>query len=511
VSVSFQSSAFRDSSPEHSWLQPGALTACRKQSNAAARDRAGKTTMPLHRDYEICWRNYRGFENTERIAIRPLTILLGPNNAGKTSIISPLLLLNQTMISRDSETPLVTSGALVDAGHFKDIIHNHDTSKSLFFGFYYHLHERLRKRRQIQGVGAYPPGAIEVTIGASKASQNMVLQNFEVFDVYERLFLQKTRRRDGSYSLKAKALGKMAPEEKYAIAHTKPVNFLFSPAATLNMLRRRSTAAQGSLGSDGEIADRPPSRKLTPAFALYLGTIATVFDELLRILRDLSYIGPLRERLRRYYEVSEEMPPSVGVHGQHMATLIHRRPDLKAPLNSWVQRFGFGTELISEELSAEVFSLFFVGHNPSVKTNVADAGFGASQVLPLIVQSLAAETDSLTFAEQPEIHLNPDLQAALADLFVDMANRDQTVVVETHSEHLFLRLRTLVAEKRIEHAKVAIYFVEKDNGISIVKNIPVQQNGHISSEAWPKGFFEQTLKESLALATAQSRGESKAD
>jgi predicted ATPase len=88
---------------------------------------------------------------------------------------------------------------------------------------------------------------------------------------------------------------------------------------------------------------------------------------------------------------------------------------------------------------------------------------------------------------------------------VEMANSDHRVIVETHSEHLLLRLRRLVADGSISHNKVAIYFVEKIDGLSKIRHIDLKGNGHIPSESWPKGFFEESLSESLALAAAQSR------
>jgi len=121
------------------------------------------------------------------------------------------------------------------------------------------------------------------------------------------------------------------------------------------------------------------------------------------------------------------------------------------------------------------------------------------------VQALTADPNSLTIAEQPEIHLNPRLQYLLADLFVEMANTEHRVIVETHSEHLLLRLRRLIAEKVIQSDKIAIYFVERIDGKSTVRQIPLEANGNIPSDQWPQGFFEDTLKESLALASAQSQ------
>ena len=144
-----------------------------------------------------------------------------------------------------------------------------------------------------------------------------------------------------------------------------------------------------------------------------------------------------------------------------------------------------------------------------LSVNFADTGFGLSQVLPLIVQGLYDPADGLIIAEQPEIHLNPKLQGKLADLFVYMANSGKGVIVETHSEHLLLRLRRLIAEKKINTENVAIYFIEKEDDISTAKMIPIKDNGHIDPNLWPKGFFEDSLHEAFQLATIQSRSKYK--
>jgi len=447
--------------------------------------------MALHTDYEFRWKNFRAFKDTDWLRIRPLTVLIGPNNSGKTSIISPLLLLDQTITSRDSATPLVTRGPLVDAGSFKNIVHNHDTSQPLFFGLRYHLHE---PKGMIGKIGTYPPGGLELTLRAGKRPEDIFMEQFAVFDFLKRPFLSQSRNRDGTYSLESKTIALTRPRELQTVRESKPMNFLFSPSVPLRRLQ--------SLGKKpGEkISFIEPSR----GFGMYLSALAATLGEVTDLFRALTYVGPLRQRPQRYYSISGELPTSVGSRGEHMANLVRRRlPELRRQLNSWIRRFEFGSGLEIEDLSDEFFSLFFAGENSS-RTNIAEAGFGASQVLPLIVQALAATEGSLTIAEQPEIHLNPKLQHLLADLFVGMAKGDHRVIVETHSEHLLLRLRRLVAEGEIQHSKVALYFVEKVDGVSSIRNIPIEGNGHIPENSWPRGFFEDTLGESLALATAQS-------
>lgn len=456
--------------------------------------------MALHVNYEIRWKNFRAFEDTDWITIRPLTVLIGPNNSGKTSILTPMLLMNQTMSSRDTVTPLVTRGPLVNAGTFKDIIHKRDTTKQLFLGFRFHVHDR---KGRIKKVRSYPPGSVELTLVAGEQSEDILLKRYELFDIYNRPYLYQFRRPSGAYTLKGLKRDRMTKAERDAILRSRPINFLFSSASTLYEYRSHALT---------ERDEGTRSRKPSAEFLEYVATVGFAFESLRSLFSGLSYIGPLRDRPQRYYEMSGEIPRSVGTRGEHTANLLRRKfKGIKKELNSWIKRFEFGDSLHLQDLSEDLFSLSFETKRLAARTNIADAGFGASQVLPLIVQALAAPKGSLTIAEQPEIHLNPRLQCVLADLFVEMANSDHRVIIETHSEHLLLRLRRLVASGDIKHQKVAIYFVEKSGDTSTIRPIPLEKNGHISSEVWPKGFFEETLRESLVLVAEQSKTDVKGD
>ena len=333
----------------------------------------------------------------------------------------------------------------------------------------------------------------QLTLAAGERKEDVLLRRFELFDFYNRPFLQMTLTSKGDYSFRSDAITDLKPEERAAIEKNKPVNFLFSPTGALYSYQEKTVGHE-----------KAPSSDFSRSFSMYLGALSFEFEELLRLFRNLSYIGPLRDYPKRYYEIASEMPTAVGSHGEHMANLVRRRlPEIRTTLNRWVKRFEFGSRLVAKDVSDELFFLAFEDANRKGKTNIADLGFGASQVLPLIVQALTAKKDSLTIAEQPEIHLNPRLQYLLADLLVEMANADRRVIVETHSEHLLLRLRRLVATGKIPHEKVAIYFVEKTEGVSKIRNIPIKENGDISHDVWPKGFFEDSLPESIALAQAQ--------
>src|SRR5882762_4055178 len=116
--------------------------------------------MSLHSNYEVRWKNFKGFKDTGWIKIKPVTILLGPNNSGKTSFIAPLLLMNQTLSSNDYSTPLIIRGDIYDGGSVKELSHLYDTDNQIYFGFKYHMHNPPKRYKKI---GQYPPGAFEVT------------------------------------------------------------------------------------------------------------------------------------------------------------------------------------------------------------------------------------------------------------------------------------------------------------------------------------------------------------
>ena len=450
-------------------------------------DRTSTHRIP---DPEVRWKNFRCFRDTGWLIIRPLTVLIGPNNSGKTSVIAPLLLLNQTLLSRDTVTPLVMRGPIIDVGTFRDIVFNHDTKLDMFFGVRFHTHNPDRSTRK---VGTYAPGALELTFSRGATPHVSVLKRYAVYDIYKRLYIKRNRLSSGRYTLSGIQTHKLKTDERRTLQRSQPSNFLFS-------IRRELYGLRGPAGPDMLFKFR-----FSSVFDEYMAIVTVVLEELNSLFSPLSYIGPLREHPKRYYEALGETIETVGRTGERAPNILRRRfNELRQKLNRWIQRFEMGQEVRFKDLSDDLFEINFLSKQPRSITNIADAGFGASQVLPLIVQAIAANPTTITVAEQPEIHLNPKLQCVLADLFVEMANTNRRVIVETHSEHLFLRLRRLVATGKISHDDVAIYFVEKDKGQSIIKPMRLQKNGHIKPADWPVGFFGDTLRESLALAAAQA-------
>lgn len=138
-----------------------------------------------------------------------------------------------------------------------------------------------------------------------------------------------------------------------------------------------------------------------------------------------------------------------------------------------------------------------------------DVGVGISQVLPVLVMCYGSEQATIAM-EQPEIHLHPALQAELGDVFIDAAlgERRNMVVIETHSEHLLLRIMRRIRETAdgslqvgpaITSDDVSVLYVEPYERRSVVRAMPLTRRGELA-KSWPGGFFEEGLREQFGVA-----------
>jgi predicted ATPase len=241
----------------------------------------------------------------------------------------------------------------------------------------------------------------------------------------------------------------------------------------------------------------------------------------------VRYLGPLRDEPKPIYPLEAlSNTTEVGFKGEHTAAVLdlHREKQVRYLPSSFIRPGGFN--LNSKYVSlhdAVVDWLTYVGvasevstadqgkmgHQLQVKTegldryhDLTNVGVGVSQVLPIIVMALLADSPSMLIFEQPELHLHPKVQARLADFFLSVSLIGKQCLLETHSEYLIDRFRHRVAnavgDSLVETLK--IYFTEREGGTTKCREVPVSQYGAISD--WPKDFFEQSQIESESILRA---------
>ena len=148
-----------------------------------------------------------------------------------------------------------------------------------------------------------------------------------------------------------------------------------------------------------------------------------------------------------------------------------------------------------------------VERRTGLRLDPSDVGVGISQVLPIVVGAVVPG-GSLVAIEQPELHIHPAMQVALGDLFIEgVKKRGMSFLIETHSEHLMLRLLRRIREKAgselpselpdFSRDDLSVLYVERSGAERMeIVSIDIDQTGKFVSR-WPRGFFPERMHEAL--------------
>ena len=200
--------------------------------------------------------------------------------------------------------------------------------------------------------------------------------------------------------------------------------------------------------------DKNSKNQLNPHPFLLLEIVHNRFRQ---IIGSVVRIGPHRERPDRVTFVNpNDKSTFVGSQGENVMSIIHQSsPEKLKELNQWFELLGIPYGIKKKFNKQFNISQLILTDNQGMSVSLADVGYGISQVLPIVITSVLSKNTIITI-EQPELHLHPKLQANLADLFIESAStRNNNFILETHSEHIILRLkrRQKEAPKKIEKSE----------------------------------------------------------
>lgn len=247
----------------------------------------------------------------------------------------------------------------------------------------------------------------------------------------------------------------------------------------------------------------------------------------------LKYLGPLRDAPKPLYPLAPAADPyDVGLRGEHTASILELHKNrkiryipsanfkdpaidrkivtrtLEAAVIDWLQYLGVARSVKSRDQGKLGHELKVGLTNSDSTHDLTHVGVGVSQVLPILVMCLLADTDSTLVFEQPELHLHPKVQTLLGDFFLSMTLCNKQCIVETHSEYFIDRLRFRIAAASTDrelNSQTKIYFVEKPSHGSTFREVVINEYGAISD--WPEGFFDQSQQqaEDILRAAAMKR------
>ena len=544
----------------------------------------------------ITLKNFKGFSEEVQINLRPITLLFGPNSAGKSSVLQAMQYVNEVLSGGNLDADSTRHGGeVLGLGGFQNIVHGRDLSSSIEVGVRMSLGDVSMLDDEEEDISDFEQPSDELLkfanrLNAFKRNANDVeirltigwslLRNEPIVQAYEVSFnnewcarviasadgRQSSMKLNGSHSLfmvpnsdpgnHITELAGLVEAEDVVLAtpfsdgedqdvSQRLVSWL--PDVIFDLQEHGAEPAGAGFSNwmrmmDGArpkfnaIRIRAPgakdaeSLKLVASFEAFLNWLLLGPYETLRTqLSRLRYLGPLRVVPARDIALPRRAISSDWADGSAAwATLANGSSSLRARVSSWMsdsERLNTGYAVSvrkTREYEIDANDSKRLSPVGQVRTRLAlvdrfglqhdpqDVGIGISQILPVVVAASDGRA-SLVCIEQPELHVHPAVQVGLGDLFIDGAvNQRLSFLVETHSEHLVMRLQRRLREQisgeivpgtvPIDPKDVCfIYLGRNESGHVEATQIGLTEDGKFDA-SWPNGFFIERSTEMLPSA-----------
>ncbi|WP_223504019.1 DUF3696 domain-containing protein [Pseudomonas sp. GL-RE-29] len=493
-------------------------------------------------------KNLRSLNDTGTITFKKINVFVGQNSSGKSTFIRTLPLLKQSaQVKTLSE--ILWYGPLVDFGSFDEALSRNSKNKKIEFIFEININPRFIIRgarfrfrmpdetvRAELTISIFPEKAIpnsslvteysidifetkiKLTINEKLKILKLVIGGedftnlpnnyilFRSFDLLPNIIEVDKSDSQQNYHNKIIELIKKHTHKNKQLENIGFTANRLHPGSPSKVLRQLKSLDFGAHWRN-KISDwTPESEDVLKITSLligksFCGIFEAVGDSLNRTCHSIQYITPLRATAERYYRTQGLAVDEIDPQGNNLAMFLKNLSNEEA--ESFAQWTGkaMGFEARAKNYEGHV-SIVLSDAGGTQKVNLADTGFGYSQVLPIIAQLWAMTKkshykDATKFfaIEQPELHLHPKMQAKLADLFVNLISHSKNengfkLAIETHSEVIINQLGKAIEKGAISAEDIGIYIFEQDSleGSTRVRESKFDNDGYLMD--WPLGFFD---------------------
>ena len=455
--------------------------------------------------------NFKAFKDSQPIPLRPITILVGKNSAGKSSIIKAILASSQTCsaaLPDGSDFRLI--GDYTNLGTFSDTVHGGDQSNYFAITFEIgppntsaNLDKNFSFRYRYSSAESSPLAAKFAGFNA-RYGTTVICSGGR----FERK--PKNRPQRGKRCTRAKFNSEDIFGEDPSQSDEMPA-FVKELQESMRSLGEKhyGDSHEEVTGSNyhlflDDFAIDIGRKVFTPGLNLYdnypfFGPIESASIFLDRALSRSIYLGPLRDEPSREARLAQSSGNRVGVRGEDLPTMLHVRRDnveFMEKFNSQLNALGIAESARTsasymrgedgEELETGFVKVMV--NRDGTPRSLMDLGFGTSQVLPIVFE-LSLRKNRIILLEQPELHLHPAAQSEIGDLLKFSMDQGNQLIVETHSANLIERIRRLIRNGELDNnAANIIYIRQDDSGQGICDSIGFNEDGTFA-DTWPEDDF----------------------
>lgn len=228
-----------------------------------------------------------------------------------------------------------------------------------------------------------------------------------------------------------------------------------------------------------------------------LGLLRDIDHCLELFFSNVTYINPLRASAERYYRKQDLSIDNIDSRGANLPFFLNSLPthELKK-LNEWLNT---NLDIEVQIMSTDGHVMINLKDNATGRiNNIADMGFGFSQVLPLAVQAWISknskgkssnQSKQILVWEQPELHLHPAMQRRLANLIANTVKENNiSFYIETHSTSIINELGSLILEGELKENDIRVLlFQQEEKGNTTVIKTAFDNEGILKN--FPLGFL----------------------
>lgn len=430
-------------------------------------------------------KNFRAFRSQD-FEFSKINIFVGANSTGKSSAISAINLIAQTVRRQDiQDSPLVLNGPYEQLGTFIDVVYGNRSNTPVSFDFSYGDDERTYQ--------------VSVDFKYRKIRRQIELLKFEYFFNGSKVYDYRIKKDGFDIRLSGELFENVMPgiqKRRPTFAGLFSYDFNIARPYMLGEKLSRLDKSQSALVAHVDRLVRNGRSALRGTFA--------GFDSL----------SPFRDQPQRTYLFTGEAARLIGRTGSNGVSIlvddVSRRGKLKDALidkiSHWLQVSGIGKSLALRPLTERHFEIGIMDLDGRFH-NLCDVGFGVSQALPVLIGALntfrePSMSAPIFVVQEPEIHLHPNAQATLGSFFVSIARAKGQLFIETHSDNLILRIANHIVEGHLPADDVTVFFFE--NTAEGKKVIPYKFNERGAFvPSWPNGFFPQREAEIMRITRSR--------
>ena len=479
--------------------------------------------------------NLKSIINSGDIELKNMTVLIGKNSSGKSTLLRTFPLLKQS-IAKSLSSPILWYGDYVDFGSFKKALTRGAEKESITLTFVFD--EISLRNRYFYSLKGMPT---EIRVSLTLDDKNITEYLIEIPE-HGKLSFVLNDKKEYQVSINGERVDglKFQPslESSFFPKRVYEKNDHFNPR--MSMLidefafefdfrrgRRESVNPYDlifnynknkiekyaddfyAFGKDfwpDDQSKSPSKEKMASELigSMIYGIISNVDKVFKGTFENVQYFEPLRASGDRFYRVQGLNVREVDSNGENAPMILYSMSSQeKKNFQKWcTQNLGFYYEVEDIGDGHESTSVVVNCGSNNDNYNMTDVGFGYSQIFPIILSiwvsffsRIKNVSNKIIVIEQPELHLHPAFQKKIIATFLKLTKlakdnkKDLKFIIETHSETIINYLGQLISDERIDRDDVNLLVCQKINNESVFEKMIFNKNGTI--ENWPLGFFSE--------------------